>query len=359
MEPKHLDKNCLIQGQNWEVGFTVGLHHSKCILILISDGTVASMKSKALRGETDNVFKEHKMALQLMKENGVIVIPVYVASLAKTKHTNRDSYVNLDQEKSLRSFDEPSQPPEVVARLQEVKATLSEIFSLRGVNIEPDAIAEKIPRLVQMYHDASVLKDKQNTAVKLHTKIKFAIVRIIKHPTARFRLTVFGTIVGFFTTLLSLVLLYMPSKSPQHTALKRGIAYGNICGILVLITAIAALIAGYSTFNSGVYCSECESVLTSTTSARATDLRLLYRTVPRVDIYLNQCDCNKKNQTTWATTGCLECACRALYQDCEYESSLLIVLYVLIAFGVLIILATALFIQMFSTMEAYQMSFSQ
>jgi hypothetical protein len=40
-----LDKNCLVQGQDWEAGFTNGIQNSRCILVMISDLTVSCILS--------------------------------------------------------------------------------------------------------------------------------------------------------------------------------------------------------------------------------------------------------------------------------------------------------------------------
>jgi len=349
----YLDKNCLNQGQNWEFGFTVGLMNSKCVLIMISEGTVNSMKSKALRGETDNVLKEHVKSLALMKEKGVVVIPVYMASPGKTKG-GRDSYVNLDLDKSLRAFDERNDNPAVVERLMHVRNTLQDVFALPGVHMEPDAIAEKVPRIIQLYFEGKAIHQKKDSRVnKFVAKAKYIFIRTVKHPSASFRLTLFGTVLGFVTTLISLVLLYMPSKSPQHSALKRGIAYGNIAGVIVLIAVCCVYIVDYNAFTAGVYCSQCESILISNGPG---EFKLLERSIPSISGYLKECGCNS-TQADWNNSPCLSCVCTELYGVCEGRAGLLLVLYACVAFAAFIILAASVMVNTLSSVEGYAVAF--
>lgn len=83
----YLDKNCLIQGKDWEDGFKYGINHSSAILLLISQGVIASiqyqilflvfllciiaMVGKAKRGDEDNVLKEYLTKTKQMNNNNI------------------------------------------------------------------------------------------------------------------------------------------------------------------------------------------------------------------------------------------------------------------------------------------------
>jgi len=314
--------------------------------------TSTPMKGKAIKGETDNVFKEHKMALNLRKK-GVLIIPIYVASLGKTQ-SGRDSFIKLDQEKALKMFDDREDDPAIHQRLQDVKNTLASIFDIPGVNIEPDTIPEKVPKIVEMWYDRFIVQKHISYSQQLILGIKAFYNNWIRNPSQGFRLIVIGMIMGF-GIIFSLVLLFMPSKSRKHTDIKKGVAIGNILGLLVVIIVCTFFYYGANDFASGMYCTECEAML-SLEGSNGEAVGDLYEAIPGIDWILQYCGCNT-NDAGWLDKDCLQCTCNEIYYLCGVAYAEAEMLEVLIILAVLLIVATAAFVYRFAQLEAYSLSF--
>jgi len=274
-----------------------------------------------------------------------------MATLGKTKDTNRDSYIILDHEKALRSFDE-QKPEDVMQRLREVKQALADIFLLPGLNLEPDSIAEKVPTILDMYYE--VFKNKDPSIQSFWETVKFNYIRYIKYPTQHFRLTVFGGLVGFFLLVISMGLLYMPSKSAQHIALKRGVAIGNILAIIFLICITIWESVKNSNIFNGAYCNECEAIVQAAGTADGA-VDDFFEKIPQITTYLTECHCFT-DPTQQLGYFCLACTCLSVYNECVISNGRQILYYALIAFGSALVVATGVFISMFSAMEEYSLS---
>jgi len=358
----YLDKNCLIQGKDWEAGFTYGINHSSAILLLISEGLIKTMVYKAKRGEVDNVLKEHQIALELLHA-GRLVIPVYVASLTVTKE-RRDCYIKLNRDAMLRQFDIVEDDPAVRERLQAVKHVLEQLFQLPSVNILPDAIAEQVPKILQMWYAEFVRKKSKGTNLgSLISATKEAVLEPsrfrswILYPSQSFRLVFVGMLIGFFGVLASLSLLFMPSKSKRHTDLKTGVALGNIIGFLFVIAICIYYCADYFYVNNNVYCTSCESVVLDYSNASYA----YAEKIPGLHNYFNYCISTGCSQGAEPAnlSECLGCACGAVYQKCEQDYALGVTLLLVIAVQVLLIVGTSVISSRFTKMESFSMSIMQ
>eukprot|EP00026_Physarum_polycephalum_P009550 Phypoly_transcript_09678.p1 GENE.Phypoly_transcript_09678~~Phypoly_transcript_09678.p1 ORF type:complete len:456 (+),score=19.77 Phypoly_transcript_09678:128-1369(+) len=356
----YLDKNCLIQGKDWEVGFTYGIHHSNAILLLISQGLISTMAAKAKRNEVDNVLKEHKIAMDLM-DHGRLVIPVYVASLSATK-SKRDCYIKLDHNAALRQFDGEGEAPEVCERLLERRRILEQIFNLpNSVNIEPDSIAEKVPKILQLWYAEFVKKRDPKSGTCTGRKKGMTAVEpnpissIIKYPTQSFRLIFVGALLGFFGAVFSLSLLLMHSKSKQHTDLKTGVAIGSITIFIAMIIVYSVFGVRFFYNSQKIYCSRCEVVVAGrNSSASAIEY---YNRIP----YIKQtnAECKAKCDSAVYESDCLNCLCGKIYSTCKWQYGVSIVMTVLICLLTLTIVGTSLLAARFTRNESFSMSLSQ
>jgi len=350
----YLDKNCLIQGMDWEEGFTYGIRNSKVLLLLISQGTIATMIGKAKRNEVDNVLKEHKEALKLCEVESRTVVPICVASLGTNK-SNRDCYFKLDTEAALRQFDLEGEnvPADVQLRLQDIKQVLAKLFVLPIVNIEPDSIAEQVPKIIQLWYSRSKktkdLKTWVTDAKKSLTKPSW-YNRWFRYPSQSFRLTFVGSLIGFFGMFVTLSLLFMQSKSKSHTDLKLGVALGNILAFTVVILICIGYCAKLFYGSSNIYCTSCESVVVDYSDASYK----YFGKIPDIVKFLDNCQACYED--TFDASNCLACLCSWVYKSCEFSYALSVTLLVIIALQALMIFGTAVVVTKFTKNESFAMS---
>jgi len=287
-----------------------------------------------------------------------LVIPIYVASLGKTQ-SGRDSYIKLDREKALKLFDDREDEPDIHKRLQEVKNTLAAIFDRPGVNIEPDSIPEKVPKIVEMWYDRFVLHKPLTVTQESIKNIKGLFNDWILHPSQSFRLIVIGIIMGF-AVILSLTLLFMPSKSRKHTDIKKGVAIGNILALLVIIIVCTTYYYRNDEYAQGMYCTQCEAMV-CLEGAEGEAVNNLFESIPDIDeILTTDCGCDKYGPISaghWLDVDCLYCTCSILYDKCNVAAALAELLQVSIIIAVLLVVLTAIFVHRFVKVEAYSLSF--
>jgi len=241
--------------------------------------------------------------------------------------------------------------------LRERREILEKIFQIpTWVSIEPDSIAEKVPKILQLWYNEFV-KKKNPSAQCSRKKVTLVepspLSRLFKYPTQSFRLIIVGMFIGFIGTIFTLSLLLMNSKSKKHTDLKFGVSLGNIASFsLIIIASFVFSIFFYNASNQ-VYCSKCELIVSSRNSSDAT--RKLYNTIPLIeDVYMecynyNQCLLNKP-------PSCTSCMCFQIYFQCQtyYRNSILLAGFVgLFCF---FIAGTAFMASRFTRNESFSMS---
>jgi len=347
----YLDKNCLIQGKDWEDGFKYGINNSKAILLLISKGVVTSMITKATRGDEDNVLKEHKIALDLI-DKGRLVIPIYVAQKTQTAD-RRDCYIKLNREASLRLFDNIEAEPAVRERLQNVRQILEQIFSLPSfVNIEPDLISEQVPKIIQMWHAKFMQENNGIQGIIAASKKEFeepgGLKSFFLYPSQSFRLSIIGVLLGIFGFVLTLSLLFAPSKSKRHTDLKRGVAAGNVIGfIVVIILSIVYCSIKYKS-STEIYCLSCEAVISQYSNASIH----YFETVPRIEEIVDECRCFAEDDPP-RFDMCLICVCENVYRDCDDNYSVAVALMIVVALQAVFIGGTMEITRRFTKKEEF------
>jgi len=346
----YLDKNCLVQGKNWESGFSYGINNSKAILLLISEGLITTMYNKAKAGDVDNVLKEHKMALQL-KTKGKLIIPVYLSTQATTAEW-REYFVKFSPQRALEKFDRVnSEDPVVLQRLQDVKGTLEQIFHLPAVHMQPDCIPEKVPTIVQMWYSGFVKKG--SGIKKVGRGITEKYLSWIRYPSQRFRLAIIGSLMGIVLPIVTLSLLFMPSKSRRHTDLKRGVAYGNIIGFFAVILIALAFAASRYQTSTGMWCTQCEAIML----AEGSGVTTAYLEIPEITPIINKCVPIVNSDTDWRyNTTSLACICNDVYLNCVHDNSVVWIMVIFSGCMLNLILATSVFVARFTRMEEFTVS---
>ncbi|KAJ3191863.1 hypothetical protein HK101_007329 [Irineochytrium annulatum] len=148
----YLDHLCLVPGVEWDQGFINGLQSSTMILPLISDACISTMTTP----HADNVLLEWELSLQRRDADpSCIIVPILVPSPTTGKpfsSFNTSIYPDI-------LHDHPRSP-----RVRTVRDTITRMFTLQGLHVDPDAIEAVVPRLRQI---RNVLLGAADTGVDL------------------------------------------------------------------------------------------------------------------------------------------------------------------------------------------------
>lgn len=69
-----LDKLCLVDGENWQVGFLNGLKYAKLLVLLISEDGISGIRQAHTR--QDNVLLEYEHALDRLEKGECLILPL-------------------------------------------------------------------------------------------------------------------------------------------------------------------------------------------------------------------------------------------------------------------------------------------
>ncbi|KAI8804449.1 hypothetical protein BJ742DRAFT_871831 [Cladochytrium replicatum] len=134
-----LDKQCLMEGQEWERGFRGGILNSSVILLLCSDSGLKDME-KAHIGKGDNVLLEWELALEMNELYGTYIVPIFLPSVKQTP--TMLSWFFRPQKSILpfSLFHEDAFPNERHAHRRSpkkhtIRETFSRIMRFHGVNV--------------------------------------------------------------------------------------------------------------------------------------------------------------------------------------------------------------------------------
>ncbi|KAJ3066838.1 hypothetical protein HDU98_009903 [Podochytrium sp. JEL0797] len=147
------DKECLKKGQEWHVGFVEGLKNSRCVLMLMSPGTLEGFQSSNAR--MDNVLLEWETAILAARKYLCVAQPVFISDSAK--HINA-----LDINNYIRSDECPKlQPGGTKTQQLSAFTTLSAAMNLQGVPLDVSEVSWTIPDLIKALQTFSPLQSKE------------------------------------------------------------------------------------------------------------------------------------------------------------------------------------------------------
>lgn len=141
-----LDKHCLNNGEEWEVGFLNALRTANLIVLLISDASLAGIKTA--HEEPDNVLLEYEVALELMSEHRAAILPVFVGRymIVDVGGEKQNAFIPFNSF-NISAFSE-SKPAHPMSRADSVRGIMKRLFKLQGPQCDPRRIPE-MSRLIQ------------------------------------------------------------------------------------------------------------------------------------------------------------------------------------------------------------------
>jgi len=123
-EMSFMDKYCLKEGKSWKEGFINGLIHSKVIILLISEGAIASI-SKLEPGQVDNMLYEWEVAYNFYKLNKKAIYPILIGS---REGNNNSDFIAFHSDKFPNHCNAKNSIP--------IRELLKNIFEVHGCKFD-------------------------------------------------------------------------------------------------------------------------------------------------------------------------------------------------------------------------------
>ncbi|KAJ1551699.1 hypothetical protein HK096_004108, partial [Nowakowskiella sp. JEL0078] len=146
----YLDKNCLVDGRDFEEGFLNGIMRSRVILLLCSERCLD--KVKRAHEVSDNMLLEWEYALKLMDEGQSLVLPVLIGTkkTVESDGTKFEAMVKFSQFDVNVYKDAPQCHPDHPLKTMTVKNIMTRIFRLQGIpNVFQDMIDDVAPKILE------------------------------------------------------------------------------------------------------------------------------------------------------------------------------------------------------------------
>ncbi|KAJ3069520.1 NLR, CARD domain-containing protein 3 [Podochytrium sp. JEL0797] len=147
------DKECLKKGRDWHDGFVQGLKNSRCVLMLMSPGTLEGFRTS--NAKMDNVLLEWETAILAARKYLCVAQPVFISDSAN--HVNALDLIS----DYIWSDDCPKLQPGK-SKTQQLSAftTLSAAMNLQGVPLDVSEVSWTIPDLIKALQNFSPLQSK-------------------------------------------------------------------------------------------------------------------------------------------------------------------------------------------------------
>ncbi|KAJ1554161.1 hypothetical protein HK405_005850 [Cladochytrium tenue] len=131
-----LDHECLNEGEQWEGGFLTGLSQSGLVVLLCSEAGLS--RAKMADKKPDNVILEWEIALELQRDRGVDILPVFLKSKKNLRDSGTGRVVNavVDFFPDVNDFPDAHHCHALSPRRLTVRAVVKEILRLQAVITE-------------------------------------------------------------------------------------------------------------------------------------------------------------------------------------------------------------------------------
>jgi len=133
-----LDKYCLNDGEDWETGFLNGLENAALLVLLISEAGISGIVNA--NQWQDNVLLEYEYALEKNEKGQAAILPLLVGEVKGATFT------------AFTAFNTSKYPDEVhksAKSSKNIRATMTALFTLQGIGLNPGDFEEKVPHLVK------------------------------------------------------------------------------------------------------------------------------------------------------------------------------------------------------------------
>ncbi|KAJ1555786.1 hypothetical protein HK405_013091, partial [Cladochytrium tenue] len=132
------DKKCLNNGEEWERGFLTGLSQCDVVVLLCSEDGLRRAQSAG--EQPDNLILEWEIALELRRNKGVDVLPVFLKSkkLVRIPESGKEVKASIDYFPNKMDFPNAVHRHALSPHELSVRSVVEEISKLQAVIADPD-----------------------------------------------------------------------------------------------------------------------------------------------------------------------------------------------------------------------------
>ncbi|KAI8853678.1 hypothetical protein BC829DRAFT_429816 [Chytridium lagenaria] len=139
----YLDKDCLVPGSHWDIGFLNGLMRSHLIILLCSEDALVNVR--LAHHKPDNMLLEWEIALDRMELRNSYILPLFMAKFGNevTRKFNAFDISTFPDEKHCHHWS---------PKRRTIRETIKAIFKLQAIKVNDDDMKIYIPSIIGVYN---------------------------------------------------------------------------------------------------------------------------------------------------------------------------------------------------------------
>jgi hypothetical protein len=137
-----LDRQCLPDGEDYEIQFTSAIKNSSIIILLVSELAIAKIQNA--NEWADNVLLEYEYALEQQEAGEAVILPLLIPT---TRVIEGETFISKFKKFSVDQY--PDAPHISPKSGKNIRATMKKLFSLQGIHIDVDNLEMTLPSIAE------------------------------------------------------------------------------------------------------------------------------------------------------------------------------------------------------------------